>query len=75
MYTVNGGVPKAFGPTDPGCIQSVSQIVTVVATPSAIACNDLVQVSLDEDCITEILPDMILLIVDTAQHSTALLCT
>ena len=28
-YTVDGGVPKAFNPTDPGCIQSVSQSVVV----------------------------------------------
>lgn len=35
VYTVDGGVPKAFGTlNDPGCIQSVSLTVHVVATPS-----------------------------------------
>ena len=29
VYTVNGGAPKASGPLDPGCIQSVSQTVLV----------------------------------------------
>ncbi|MEI6410858.1 MAG: HYR domain-containing protein, partial [Bacteroidota bacterium] len=60
VYTVNGGTPKATGPNDPGCTQSVSKIVNVVTTPSSLICNDLVYVSLDVDCITEILPDDIL---------------
>ncbi|MBL7809319.1 MAG: hypothetical protein JNN28_15985, partial [Saprospiraceae bacterium] len=59
-YTVNGGDPKAFGPNDPGCIQSVSQVVNVVATPTNLVCNDLVFVSLGDDCIEEVNPDMIL---------------
>ena len=59
-YTVNGGMPKAAGPNDPGCIQKVSKIVNVVATPSNIACNNNVQVSLDEDCSVAVLPDMVL---------------
>ena len=61
VYTVNGGVPKAFGPNDPGCIQSVTVYVNVVETPSNLTCNDLVYLSLDDDdCIEDILPDMIL---------------
>ncbi|MEO6759229.1 MAG: PKD-like domain-containing protein, partial [Saprospiraceae bacterium] len=59
-YTVNGGTPKAFGPNDPGCTQSVSQYVTVVTTPSQLVCNNLVYLSLDVDCVSEILPDDIL---------------
>ena len=59
-YTVNGGEPKAFGPDDPGCIQSVSQTVAVVATPSNIVCNDLVTVSLPAGCTMDLLPDMVL---------------
>ncbi len=59
-YTVDGGTPKAAGPDDPGCIQSVQKIVLVVATPSTVVCNDLVQISLDEDCTAEVTPDMIL---------------
>ncbi|MBK9257616.1 MAG: T9SS type A sorting domain-containing protein [Saprospiraceae bacterium] len=33
IYTINGGTPKAFGPNDPGCVQSVSQSITVNAVP------------------------------------------
>jgi len=36
-YTVFGGVAKAFGPNDPGCEQSVSRTVNVVATPTKVA--------------------------------------
>ncbi len=59
-YTVNGGTPKAAGPNDPGCIQKVSTIVNVIATPAQLACNDLVYLSLDVDCVSEINPDDIL---------------
>jgi hypothetical protein len=59
-YTVNGGTPKAAGPNDPGCEITIRQIVQVIPTPSVVSCNDLVQISLDEDCSTEITPDMIL---------------
>ncbi|MFN9109142.1 MAG: HYR domain-containing protein, partial [Bacteroidota bacterium] len=57
VYTVNGG--QASG-NDPGCIQSVSTIVNVVETPSVLVCNELVHVSLDEDCSQELTPNMIL---------------
>jgi len=61
VYTVNGGVPKAFGPNDPGCIQTISVFVNVVATPTNLSCNDLVYISLDDDdCVEAITPDMIL---------------
>lgn len=60
VYSVNGGVPKAFGPLDPGCTQTVSQFVNVFATPTTVACVDDVQISLGDDCTTEITPDMIL---------------
>ncbi|MGB4847756.1 MAG: HYR domain-containing protein, partial [Saprospiraceae bacterium] len=60
VYTVDGGVPKAFGPNDPGCVQTVSQFVNVVSTPSTVACNDHVQISLGPDCEAEIVPSMIL---------------
>ncbi|HLO55670.1 MAG TPA: PKD-like domain-containing protein, partial [Saprospiraceae bacterium] len=33
VYTVNGGIPKAFGPNDPGCIQSITQLVEVNPLP------------------------------------------
>ncbi|MFN8303110.1 MAG: hypothetical protein U0U46_11495 [Saprospiraceae bacterium] len=60
VYTVDGGVPKAAGPNDPGCVQSVKTYVQVVTTPSSLVCNDLVIVSVNEDCEAEINPDMIL---------------
>lgn len=61
VYTVDGGVPKAFGPNDPGCIQTITVYVNVLATPSNLACNDLVYISLDDaTCALDILPDMIL---------------
>ncbi|MBL7803790.1 MAG: lamin tail domain-containing protein, partial [Saprospiraceae bacterium] len=60
VYTVDGGLPKAASPNDPGCIQSVKTYVNVVATPSSLVCNDLVIVSVDENCEAEINPDMIL---------------
>jgi hypothetical protein len=61
VYTVNGGVPKAFGPNDPGCIQSLRVFVSVVATPSNLSCNNLVTIALDdENCAEDITPDMIL---------------
>jgi len=59
-YTVNGGVPKAAGPDDPGCIQKVSVFVFVVTTPTNLVCNDLVHVSLDGDCEEELLSDQLL---------------
>ena len=60
VYSVNGGVPKAFGPNDPGCIQDITVYVNVVATPTSLTCNDLVYLSLDADCTENILPDDIL---------------
>ncbi len=60
VYTVNGGVPKAFGPNDPGCIQSITVYANVIATPASLTCNDLVYLSLDADCTEDILPDDIL---------------
>jgi photosystem II stability/assembly factor-like uncharacterized protein len=59
-YTVDGGVPKAGGAGDPGCVQKISKIVQVIPTPVAMACNNLVHISLDVDCVTEIEPDFIL---------------
>jgi hypothetical protein len=60
VYTVNGGAPKATGPTDPGCIQSVSKVVSVVNTPSVLTCASLVNISLDQTCSSVISPSQIL---------------
>ena len=60
VYTVDGGLPKAANNNDPGCVQSVKAYVNVVATPSSLVCNDLVFVSVDENCEAEVNPDMVL---------------
>jgi hypothetical protein len=60
VYTVNGGVPKASGANDPGCIQSVSKVVRIVATSPVVTCNDNIQISLDEDCLVTVFPDDVL---------------
>ncbi|MCC6280200.1 MAG: hypothetical protein IT262_06365, partial [Saprospiraceae bacterium] len=57
VYTVDGGIPAG---NDPGCVQTVSQTVNVVATPSILVCNDLVTVSLDANCSLELHADQIL---------------
>ena len=59
-YIVNGGVPKASGASDPGCIQEVVKTVKVVSTPSHLTCNNQVYFSLDADCTEAVLPDDIL---------------
>jgi len=61
VYRVDGGVPKAFGPNDPGCVQTITVFVNVLATPSNLSCNNLVYISLaDDNCSLVITPDMIL---------------
>ncbi len=48
------------GRLDPGCEQTISTFINVVTTPSQVTCNNLVQVSIEEDCESEVTPDMIL---------------
>ena len=45
---------------DPGCEQAIEVTVDVIETPAVIACNDLVQVSINGDCVSEITADMVL---------------
>jgi hypothetical protein len=65
-YTIVNGVPvgPAFSEEeaeeDSGCEQEASITVQVVGTPTQVNCNNLIQVSLGPDCITEITPDMVL---------------
>jgi hypothetical protein len=63
-YIVDGGVPKAAGPNDPGCVYTIRKLVQVVATPSNLVCNNLTNITLapdlSTDCETEIEPDDIL---------------
>ncbi|MBK8555549.1 MAG: HYR domain-containing protein [Lewinellaceae bacterium] len=45
---------------DPGCLQKISTFVNIVGTPTTVACNDTIQVSLDASCMAIINPDMVL---------------
>ncbi|MFK8105282.1 MAG: HYR domain-containing protein, partial [Saprospiraceae bacterium] len=45
---------------NPGCIQAVDQFVEVVATPSTVTCEDPFNVSLDDNCMAVIRPDIVL---------------
>ena len=45
---------------DPGCETCVTQGFTISETPSSFACNDRIQISANEDCETDITPDMIM---------------
>ncbi|MBK7408035.1 MAG: hypothetical protein IPJ40_08160 [Saprospirales bacterium] len=60
-YTVDAGTAGSFDPSDPGCVASVSQEVEVVSeSPGVMVCNDLVLVSVDENCEAFIDGDMVL---------------
>ncbi len=45
---------------DPGCKQIITKSVQVIGTPTTVACNDVIHVSLDADCQETITPDMVL---------------
>ena len=45
VYTVNGGVSKAYGIADPGCIISSDTVFVVVNPPPSITCPDNVSVN------------------------------
>ena len=60
FITVNGVVVSGSEEAalkDPGCQQMIMQFVQVVGTPSQVVCNDHLYVSLDADCVEDILPD------------------
>jgi YVTN family beta-propeller protein len=60
-FSFDAGMSGPNNPNDPGCVQAAEPVIfNVIATPTTLSCNDLVYVSLDADCTTEILPDMIL---------------
>jgi hypothetical protein len=46
--------------TDPGCLQIIRKTVQIVPTPTAVKCNDLIQVSLDANCSAVLFPDDVL---------------
>lgn len=60
VYTVNAGTAGSNDPSDPGCVASTSQTLQVVVTPSALTCNNFLNISVDENCEAFITPDMIL---------------
>jgi hypothetical protein len=45
---------------DPGCKQKITKVVQVAGTPTVVACNDLINVSLSETCTHTLLPDDVL---------------
>ncbi len=60
---INGvqlGGSMADAVADPGCKQKITQIVQVLDTPNTLICNDLVYVSMDEDCKVTVLVDDVL---------------
>jgi hypothetical protein len=58
--TIDADEPAVAGDPNVGCIQTVEAEVIVGAGPASLVCNDNVQVSLNETCLSEITPDMIL---------------
>ncbi len=45
---------------DPGCTETISTFINIVATPTTLGCNNNIQVSLDENCESLVTPDMLL---------------
>jgi hypothetical protein len=45
---------------DPGCTETISTFINIVATPTTLACNNSIQLSLDENCEALVTPDMLL---------------
>lgn len=58
--TFDAGTATSFDPNDPGCEQYTFQTVNVYSTPEALACNQGLQVSLNENCEALITADMYL---------------
>ncbi len=59
--TVNGVLIDTDDPKlDPGCEQSLDEIFQIVSTPSQVTCNDLINLTIDADCVSEIYPDQVL---------------
>ena len=57
---IPGDATGTDGRLDPGCEQTISTFINVVTTPSQVTCNNLVQVSIEQDCESEVTPDMVL---------------
>ena len=52
------GSPSAQA--NPGCESTIETTITIVETPTQVTCNDNVQISLNEECLSVIVPDMVL---------------
>ncbi len=59
-FSFDAGTASPMDPSDPGCVATASKYVQIVTTPSQLACNDSILVSLDWNCEALITPDMIL---------------
>jgi hypothetical protein len=60
-FTFDAGNPASLlPPADVGCTETVFTSVVVVETPASISCNNLENVSLDDNCQALITPDMVL---------------
>lgn len=59
-FSFDAGVAVPNDPSDPGCTSIVSKVVNVVQTPSQIACNADLNVTLDGNCEAFISPDLVL---------------
>ena len=60
---INGqlvGGTDAQAQADPGCQQKITKVIQITSTPTVVVCNDLVNVSLDADCVADIFPDEVL---------------
>lgn len=60
-YTFDAGNPAdQFAPNNVACPVTITEAVTVIETPDAFACNDLVTITTNAGCEILILPQMIL---------------
>ncbi len=60
LGTLNGTASDADAQDDPGCEACTTEIFVVLGTPSTVACNDRINVSLEGNCEALITPDMVL---------------
>ncbi|MFK7933655.1 MAG: HYR domain-containing protein [Saprospiraceae bacterium] len=58
-YEFDAGEPTPLDPSDPGCITRVTTTVTIGTTPTELACNDGINISVST-CEPLVTPDMIL---------------
>ena len=59
-FSFDAGTAGSNDPSDPGCVETVSQSFQLVNSAGAIACNDTVNLSLDNLCMADIPADFVL---------------